>query len=72
MLDESYFQICYPNKADCIIDAVSTPFTYGGRDGLIEIMCEKYSSAWGWWDDVNGNLTAEESFEFFKKAYCED
>lgn len=65
---DDYFQLCYPNKTDCIIDAVSTPHTYGGRDGLIEIMCEKYAHAWDWWDDVKGNLTAEEAYKYFERA----
>lgn len=61
---EYYFQICYPNKENCIVDAVSTPFTYGGKSGLIEIMWA------GHWedDDVRGWLTANEAFQFFDKA----
>lgn len=65
MCDRSYFQLCYPNKQHCIVDAVSTEFTYGGREGLIEIMWE------GHWeeDDVLGHLTANEAFQFFDEAH---
>ena len=65
MCGESYFQLCYPNKENCIVDAVSTPFTYGGKSGLIEVM-------WtcNWWqdEDVRGWLTANEAFQFFDEA----
>ena len=62
--NKSYFQLCFPNKQNCIVDAVSTPFTYGGNNGLIEIMWE------GHWedDDVRGWLTANEAFQFFDEA----
>ena len=62
--DEQFFQLCYPNKEACIVDAVSTPYTYGGKEGLIEIMWEGH---WEY-DDVAGWLTANEAFQFFDEA----
>lgn len=34
---EYYFQICYPDKENCVVDAVSTPYTYGGKTGLSKL-----------------------------------
>lgn len=58
-----YFQICYPDKENCVVDAVSTPYTYGGKNGLIEVMVGHWKD-----DDVHGWLTANEAFQFFDKA----
>ena len=52
-------QICYPSCAECEVDAVSHSFSYGGKDGLIEIM-SKYEI------DVVGWLTAEEAEKYFE------
>lgn len=60
---EYYFQICYPNKENCVVDAVSTPYTYGGKNGLIEVMVGHWKD-----DDVHGWLTANEAFQFFDEA----
>ena len=68
MMEQDYFQVCYPNKQNCIIDAVSTPYTYGGKDGLIEIMWESRWEA----DDVLGWLTAEETFPYFLEAFVKN
>ena len=50
------------------IDAASSESTYGGRQGLIEVMgfrsCECITD-----NDVVGYLTAEEAFEYIKKAW---
>lgn len=62
----AYFQICYPNKENCRIDAVATQFTYGGREGLIEILDETIEGEDG--DGVIGWLTAEEAFDHFKEV----
>ena len=55
-------QICTPNVEDCVIDAISHNYSYGGDAGLIEIMCQ-YD------DDVFGYLTSAEAFEHFKEAW---
>ena len=60
-------QICFPNIENCTLDAVSHMGSYGGSQGLIEIMGEGENS-----DltdhDVIGWLTAEEALNYFLKA----
>ena len=60
------FKICSPNKENFEVDAVSHEYSYGGPDGLIEVM--------GTADEVNapnedvvGWLTAEEAAKYFLK-----
>lgn len=55
-------QICTPSVEDCVIDAISHQYSYGGTRGLIEIMC-KYDN------DVTGYLTSAEALEHFREAW---
>jgi hypothetical protein len=64
-LGEETWQIAVPNKAECVIDAVSHKFSYGGDKGLIEVM----GSALDEMGDVIGWLSGEEAFEHFKATY---
>lgn len=50
-------QMCYPDKAHRICDAVCHQYSYGGSAGLLEIMGLTYGDDC---DDVEGWLTAEE------------
>lgn len=52
-------QICYPSCAECEIDAVSHSYSYGGKDGLIEILSKHEIDVVGW-------LTAEEAEKYFE------
>lgn len=59
-------QICYPSRDNCICDAVCHQYSYGGNEGLLEIMgLVREECA----DDVEGWLTAEEVFERIKHDY---
>lgn len=68
--EELSIQIVSPSRKNRKIDAVCHWGSYGGETGLIEIMMElddeekedEYD------DGVRGYLTAEEAFEYFKKA----
>lgn len=73
--DEEYitFNICVPgaskeNDYSGSIDAASADSTYGGREGLIEIMgfraCKEVTDY-----DAVGWLTAEKAFDLIKKAW---
>lgn len=65
LVDEPSLQICYPNSNNCILDAVSHKFSYGGNKGLIELMGEGDITNY----DVVGWLTANEALKYFKKAF---
>ena len=67
------YNIIVPNSSEAgnysgAIDAASSESTYGGRQGLIEVMgfrgCKFITD-----NDVVGHLTAEEAFEYIKKAW---
>lgn len=54
-------QIWYPSKDECVCDVISHKYSYGGKDGLLEIMgllTEEEKR----YDDVVGFLTAGEVF----------
>lgn len=51
-------QICSPSVDDCRIDAICHYYSYGGKEGLLEIMGA---------GDVVGWLSAEEAFTYFEK-----
>ena len=57
-------QIWYPNHAEHICDVICHEFSYGGKDGLLEIMGLSENE----YDDVEGWLTAE---KVFKKIYTD-
>ena len=59
-------QVRSPSSEDCKIDAVCHNYSYGGDRGLIEVMGDCVRSEEG--DSVRGWLTAEQAFEYFKKA----
>jgi len=59
-------QICYPQKAPRVCDAVCHKFSYGGEEGLLEILGLVSEPEI---DSVEGWLTAEEVFERIKTHY---
>lgn len=59
-------QVNYPNKENCICDAICHSFSYGHEQGLLEIMGLIED------DDVEGYLTAKEVFKRIKKHYKEN
>ena len=62
--DEAVIQIFSPSAEDCLLDAVSHYYSYGGRRGLIELMGhgegERITNY-----DVVGWLTAKEAIGYF-------
>lgn len=53
-------QICSPSVDNCLIDAICHQYSYGGKEGLLEILGTGL-------DDVAGWLSAEEAFTYFEK-----
>ena len=66
---EATIQIACPDKNGMLVDAVSHKFSYGGNDGLIEVMGSINPKEPN--DDVVGWLTAEEAFKYFKREDIE-
>lgn len=62
---EAVFSICSPSRENCVVDAVSHNFSYGGEDGLIEVMGSANPDHPN--DDVVGWLTAEKALIYFLK-----
>ena len=60
-------QICYPQRVERVCDAVCHKFSYGGDEGLLEILGLVDTDEIG--DDVEGWLTADEVFERIKTHY---
>lgn len=54
-----YPQVWLPNKRDVKADVICHPWSYGGKDGLLEMMADfdNYD------DDVKGYLTARETLD---------
>ena len=50
-------QITYPDDTDIVYSVIQHAFSYGGKEGYLEIMVEGES------DSVKGWLTAEDVFE---------
>lgn len=64
--DEACIFICSPSVEECQLDAVSHYYSYGGQQGLIEIMgCGDASEITG--EDVIGWLSAEEALAYFER-----
>lgn len=59
-------QVNYPNKKDCVCDAICHSFSYGHEEGLLEIMGLVDEDCG---DDVQGYLTAKEVFKRIKKHF---
>lgn len=57
-------QVNYPNKENCVCDAICHSYSYGHEQGLLEIMGLTEDD-----DDVEGYLTAKEVFKRIKKHY---
>lgn len=57
--NDLYPQIWLPNKANVKADVICHPWSYGGKDGLLEMMADfdNYD------DDVKGYLTANEALD---------
>ena len=66
----STFQICSPSKKNCKVDAISHKYSYGGPEGLIEVLgtADEVNAPN---DDVMGWLTAEEAAKYFFKGKTE-
>ena len=62
---EPTIQIASPSKEHCLVDAVSHRYSYGGTQGLIEVMGSANPNLPV--RDVRGWLTANEAFQFFAK-----
>ena len=60
-------QVNYPNKENCICDAICHSFSYGHEQGLLEIMGLVDEEKVG--DSVEGYLTAKEVFKRIRKHY---
>ena len=63
-------KIACPSEAECVVDAVCHPFSYGGKEGYLEVLgsCNPHMEN----DDVVGWLTAEEAFQYFNGTYVEN
>ena len=57
-------QVWYPTRENPVCDAICHEFSYGGQDGLLEIMGLANSP-----DSVEGYLTADEVFDRIAKHY---
>ena len=64
--DEACIIICSPSVEECQLDAVSHYYSYGGQQGLIEIMAHGDASEITD-HDVVGWLSAEEALAFFER-----
>ena len=64
--DEACIIICSPSVEECRLDAASHYYTYGGQQGLIEVMGHGDDSEITS-DDVVGWLSAEEALAFFER-----
>lgn len=62
---EPTLQICSPNKKNAVVDAVCHEFSYGGPEGLIEVLGSRNVNKPN--DDVVGWLTAEEAIVYFRE-----
>ena len=56
-------QVWYPNQKDAICDVICHRYSYGGKEGLLEIMGLSEMED----DDVEGWLTAEDVFKRIKE-----
>ena len=63
-------QVWYPNKKDVICDVICHQFSYGGNQGLLEIM-GLLTNEEVKWDDVVGYLTAKDVFKRIVAHYLE-
>lgn len=60
-------QVVYPSKANPVCDAICHKYSYGGKEGLLEIMGLVDEDKIG--DTVEGCLTADEVFDRIAKHY---
>lgn len=65
ILEKPTIQICSPNKKNAVVDAVCHNFSYGGPQGLIEVLGSRNVNNPN--DDVVGWLTAEEAIVYFRE-----
>lgn len=63
--EEISIQICSPNEKDCLIDAICHSYSFGGKDGLLEVMAHRdYEYVTNY--DVVGYLSAKEALQYFR------
>lgn len=62
---KAWVQVVSPSVADCKIDAIYHPGSYGYKEGLLEIMGPPTEECG---DGVVGYLTAEEALEHFRRV----
>lgn len=60
---EATIQIASPNKKNCVVDAVSHKFSYGGNEGLLEVLGSANPNLPN--EDVVGWCTADKAFQYF-------
>lgn len=60
-------QVWYPNRQNKICDVICHKYSYGGEEGLLEIMGLTDNE-----DGVEGYLTADEVFSRIKRDYKEE
>ena len=68
MLKNPDNQLWYPSRKDNVMDAISHEYSYGGDEGLIEIMgllTEEEAE----YDNVVGYLTAEDVYKRIVRHY---
>jgi len=58
-------QIWYPNRKECICDVICHEYSFGGKDGYLEMMGLSENE----YDDVEGWLTAEQVFYRIHENY---
>jgi len=61
---EATTSIVSPSQEDCIVDAVCHQFSYGGEEGLLEVLGSANPELEN--IDVVGFLTAEEAIKYFR------
>lgn len=61
------YQICYPSHTNVICSVIEHDGSYGHHDDLLEVM-GLLTKEEAIWDDVVGNLTAEDVFNRIKKT----
>ena len=59
--DSETWQIVSPSKVNQRVDAICHQFSYGGKDGLIEIMSDVQPDVVGW-------LEADEAIKYFREV----
>ena len=65
-------QVWYPNRQNEMCDVICHKYSYGGEEGLLEIMGLLTEEELQYDDSVAGYLTADDVFSRIKKDYEEE